>query len=448
MDPAVDVRFTDYFNSSIAPDMILRWPKENRQRFVFVRPTGSENWLLSELPPVSCFKPLIFALEDLDIASVANGSVAAGRSLRAAASAADAWVTDASATEAVSAGRARSPVLGMLSQALVRGGRGVSNGREISDLSEAAEDGFDGAIGGALTVTRQAVEAIEGHLNDEQSGHITRVLRAIWEAHGSDAARFPSTTSLGRITADDLSYLLRITSSGSAEFWHKIGRTINTELLANTDVADPSPNLHALISASLESLQSKGTRLAYEPFRLGEPEDFPRWIIANGCLALRGLNWTAYVAARRSAELPVADDFGMPDLNTVRERATDNRVRITEVQLARADATVTYESTEGIEILRDPVLGRIEANLEGARVHKAVAVLPDGGKADIDFPQRTAVGPGNATFFLGPLLRSVLPLLSDFSPQERAELVRVLRPSRSDFDQGSLFPDWPDDQES
>lgn len=139
MDPAVDVRFTDYFNSSIAPDMILRWPKENRQRFVFVRPTGSENWLLSELPPVSCFKPLIFALEDLDIASVANGSVAAGRSLRAAASAADAWVTDASATEAVSAGRARSPVLGMLSQALVRGGRGVSNGREISDLSEAAE---------------------------------------------------------------------------------------------------------------------------------------------------------------------------------------------------------------------------------------------------------------------------------------------------------------------
>ncbi len=443
MDPAVDVRFTDYFNNSIAPDMILRWPSENnRERLLFVRPTGDPGWLLNELPLVSPYKPLMFTLEDLHVTPHGNGSGAARDSLGVAASAADTWITDASATEAMSAGRTRSPVLGMLSQALVRGGRGVSDGQEIRDLAGATEGGFDGASSGSVPAARSAVEAIEGHLNAEQSGRITRLLRAVWEAHGSDAARFPTTSSVGRLTADDLSYLLRITSEGSAEFWRRIGRAINTELVGGAEVADPSPNLQALVSASLDTLQAKGTRLAYEPFQLGESEDFPRWMVANRCLALRGLNWTSYVAARRAAEFPAADDAEMPDLKTVRERAAGSRARITEIQFERTDRAVTYESTEGGEILGDVALSHIEAELQGARVHKAVVVLPDGGSADIDFRQRTAVGPGSATFLLGSLLWSALPLLSNFSSEEQADLRRILR---GDSYQDTLFPEWPED---
>jgi hypothetical protein len=444
MDPAVDIRLTDYFNNSIAPDMVLRWPSENRERLLFVRPTGSAGWLLNELPLVSRYRPLMFALEDLDIAPHGNGSGGAADSLGAAASAAGTWITDASGTEAMSAGREQSPILGMLSQALVRGGRGVSDGQEIRNLAGATEGGFDGASRGSVPAVHSAVGAIEDHLDAEQSGRITRLLRAVWEAHGSDAARFPATSSVGKLTADDLSYLLKITSEGSAEFWYRIGRTINTELLGRAEVEDPSPNLQALVSASLDILQAKGTRLAYEPFRLHESEDFPRWMVTNGCLALRGLNWIAYVAARRADEFPAVDETEMPDLKTLRERAAGYHVRITEVRLARADRAATYESTEGAEILGDLALSKIEADLEGARVHKAVALLPDGGSAEIDFPQKTAVGPTSATFLLGSLMRSVLPLLSDFLPEERAGLREFLR---GDFEQDTLFPEGPSGDE-
>ncbi|HEY1915529.1 MAG TPA: hypothetical protein VGH27_08135 [Streptosporangiaceae bacterium] len=429
MDPTVAPRFTEYYNHSIAPDIVLRWPGENnRERLLYVRPTANASWLLHELPFIRSHRPLVFTLEDLDGDSRPEKIASPDRVLlEEQATTAGTWITDPSGTEAVSTVRNQSHVAGMLSRALVRGGRGVSDGREIHDLTDTAEGGFDAASRGSILETRSAVEAIETHLDTEQSGRLTRLLRAIWEGYGSDSARFPSTLSLGKLTADDLSYLLTITSQGSAEFWRRIGRTVTTELLGRIHVEDPSQNLQALISASLEALQAKGIRLITEPVRLDEEEYFPRWTVSRGCLALRGLNWTTYIAARLNDELPPADDADMPNLRTLRERAAAHYVRITEVQLAKADRAVTYGSTEGGEILRDDALSRIEADLNGALVDKVDAVLPEGGKVEVDFPRRTALGKTSATFLLGPLMRTTLPLLSDFTPSELAELRPVIR---------------------
>jgi hypothetical protein len=437
-DPTVDTHFTDYFNHSVAPDIVLRWPGENKERLLFVRQTGNADWLLNDLKFVSAYQPLIFTLEGID---AAPGLTEQNRreSLDEAAIAGGTWITDPSGTEAVSGVRAQSPVLGMLSQALVRGGRGVFNGAEIHNLADATEDGFEAAVNGSGLVAQSAIRAIERHLDAEQSGRITRVLRAVWEGHGSEAARFPATSSIGKLTADDLSYLLEITSDGTAEFWHRIGRSVSTELLGHIQVDDPSANLQALVSASLHVLQAKGMRLLHEPLRLGESEDFPRWVVARGCLALRGLNWTAYVAARRARELPVANDSDkseMPDLDTLKYRAAGSEVRITEVKLANSHRAITYESTKGGEILGDDELSQIEAGLGDVRVDKATAALPAGGFVEIDFPRRTAVGEHDAPFLLGPLLSSALPLLSDFSPDELAELRRIVR---GDFYQDGLF---------
>jgi hypothetical protein len=427
-DPTVDTHFTDYFNHSVAPDIVLRWPGEHKERLLFVRQTGNADWLLNDLKFISTYSPLIFTLAGIDATAGLTGEN--GReALDEAAIAGGTWITDPSGTQAVSDVRAQSPVLGMLSQALVRGGRGVFNGAEVHNLADATEDGFEAAVSGSSSVTASAVRAIERHLNAEQSGRITRVLRAVWEGHGGAAARFPATSSTGKLTADDLSYLLEITSDATTEFWRRIGRSVSTELLGRAQVDDPSANLQALVSASLHILQAKGVRLLHEPWRLGESEDFPRWVVTRGCLALRGLSWTAYVAARRAQELPVADESDkphLPDLAELRNRAAGSQVRITEVKLADSHRAVTYESTQGGEILGDDELSQIEAELGDVRVDQATAAIPAGGIVEIDFPQRTAIGAESNTFLLGPLLSSLLPLLSGFSPEELTDLRHLL----------------------
>jgi hypothetical protein len=129
----------------------------------------------------------------------------------------------------------------------------------------------------------------------------------------------------------------------------------------------------------------------------------------------------------------------MPDYSTVTSRAATYHTRISQVQLAGADTAVTFESTQGGEVLGREELSAIVEDMGGAPLREAVAVLPDGGYVKIDFPKETASGPGNVTLLLRPLMRFALPLLSDFSRDDLAGLRRILQGDA----QEELYPDLP-----
>ena len=432
-DPSVSVTFTDYFNHTLVPDLVLRWPTENRERMVYVRPNPSDRWLLDGLDFVSAHKPVVFTLGDLAPAA-ASKAPENRQMLTDKALATDTWITDPSGVAAVSSVRGKQTYLGLLSQALVRGGRGVCGGEEIADLAKTTEAGFAASRRLWEPDTRRAVQAIEGSLDTEQSGRLTRVLRAIWEGHGGAASTFPTSASVGQLTDDDLSYLLSAVEQASSDFWRRIGRTITTAQLGRVRIEDPSANMQALVRASMENLQARGVRVVDEPFRLGESDEVPRWMVAKGCLALRGLNWTAYVAARRTEELPPPDDARVPDLPILKRRASAGAASITQVQLGRDDRAVTYESKDGTDVLDDPGLQQAAADLGITLVEKAIAALEDARSVGIDFAQKSAIGPTNAVFPLGSLLRSALPLISELESDELASLQAALKPLPSGDD--------------
>jgi hypothetical protein len=437
IDPTVQVRFTDYFNHTIAPDIVLQWPHESRrERFLFVRLQSTPEWLLNDLPFVAPHRPLVFTLGDLDIHTRGKSSGTARASLETESIAAGTWITDSSGTEAMSKSRAQGVALGLLGQAMVRGGKGVSDGNDIAALTTDTEAGFTEAgspsslnVTSAADTIRSAVETIESHLDDAQSGRLIRLLRAVWEGHGGDSALFPKTRDIGRLTADDLSYLLKSATEASVGFWYRIGRTLTTELLGQIRVEDPSASLQALVAGNLESLQAKGIRLRHEPFHVDEPEQqVPRWRVDRGCLTMRGLNWTAYIAAQTKEEFPSPDPISqveVPDLETLRSRAAAS-VPITRIQFGRDDRAFTYESKDGRTILDVPELDAAVADLGVTEVSEATARLPGGGSVEIDFPTRTGAGPTNSRLPLGSLMRSILPLLGEFPSGELTELRSVL----------------------
>jgi hypothetical protein len=155
---------------------------------------------------------------------------------------------------------------------------------------------------------------------------------------------------------------------------------------------------------------------------------------AKGCLALRGLNWTAYVSARRTEELPPPDDAQVPDLPALKRRASAAGASITQIQLGRDDRAVTYESKDGTDVLDDPGLHQAAADLGITLVEKAIAALEGVRSVGIDFAQKSAIGPTNAVFPLGSLLRSALPLISELESDEVASLQAALKPLPSGDD--------------
>jgi hypothetical protein len=196
------------------------------------------------------------------------------------------------------------------------------------------------------------------------------------------------------------------------------------------------------MSASLETLQAKGVRLRYEPRSPSEPESSQRWLVSAGCLAFRGRDWTAYVAARRTGELPQPDNVTPPDLAELRRRASRNPVPITQVRLGRSDRVITYESKDGGDVLGYQGLDRAAANLGITSIEGAVVTLQDEGDVGIDFSANTAAGLADAALPLGALMRSVLPLLSDMPPAQRVTASRALI---GDGYQPSLFEEDEDE---
>lgn len=427
-DPAVTVRTTEYFNHSFAPDLVLSWAREDRDRLVFVRPTGSADWLLDDLPMVSDrYDPMLFALEDITTTAPAGAESEAQRTqLAEAAIEARTWITDPSGMAAISTVRVNNPVLDLLGQALVRGGRGLANDSEIGVLAQTTTDGFVGAASQVADATRMAVEAIQGHLDSVQSGRLTRVLRAVWEGHGGAASTFPSSVEVGRLTDDDLTYLLSATATASRDFWRRVARTVTTEQLGRLRLDDPSMALQELVSANIDGLQAKGLRVLTEPHQLGESEDVPRWMVSRGCLALRGLNWVTYLAARKAEELPQEEAGRTPSLATLRDRATSRRATITRVQLGRGDRAVTYEARDGLDVMNDEELDQVATDMRGAAVETASLNLPGGGTVTLDFGKRTALGPTSSVFPIGTFVRSVLPLVSSLTDEELTAVARLL----------------------
>jgi hypothetical protein len=202
-DPSVSVTFTDYFNHTAVPDMVLRWPTENRERLLYIRPNPSDRWLLNGLSFVCEHKPMVFTLEDLASADDLDEWDKTRKMLARQAQASDTWITDPSGVAAVTSVQVKQPYLRLLGQALVRGGRGVSGGAEITDLAYKTEAGFAASRQLSESATKQAVQAIEDNLDAEQSGRLTRVLRAVWEGNGGAASKFPTAASVGHLTDDD-----------------------------------------------------------------------------------------------------------------------------------------------------------------------------------------------------------------------------------------------------
>ena len=95
--------------------------------------------------------------------------------------------------------------------------------------------------------------------------------------------------------------------------------------------------------------------------------------MAKGYLALRALNWTAYVAALKADELPPAHKMQVPDLEILRARATASSMPLTQIQFGRGDRAVIYKSKDGRSVLGAPELSSAIRDLRVTDIDEAVA---------------------------------------------------------------------------
>ncbi|MEV5206318.1 hypothetical protein AB0K35_02425 [Micromonospora sp. NPDC053740] len=406
-DPSARVRKTEYFNHTFAPDLVLTWPEEHRERLVFLRTDPNPEWLAADLKIIAPSHPIMITLDDFG----SGQDSAAHERLVMAAKEARALITDPDAIEEFVSPRV--PITSVLTNAVIRGGMGLVDEQAARGATESAIAGFSAAEHLEAEPIRSALVAAEGMLDDEQANRFSRLYRAVWEGQGGTPEDFPSHRNLaGPLTGRDLSLLLATLTTDDVQFWRRIGRSVRLEQVVALG-PESGPNLGHLVEANLDRLLARGARVFGQTGASSSEGQRANWGVEKDCLALRGDGWIAYFAAR-SNDLPPPETRRGVSVTTLIDGIRQLGVRMTDVKVQQANFAISIQAVGNADVVDSPDFGQLVAR--GDSVAQTAAIEMSSGRNLIaDFVTGTAMGHTNASFPLDELAQAAVRLLLELS---------------------------------
>ncbi|WP_141754027.1 hypothetical protein [Streptomyces subrutilus] len=424
-DQGVRIESTEFFNHTYAPDLVLHWQGDGQSRQVYLRTSDNPDYIREDISAIAGKNPIIMPLVPL------RDSAGSGELETASASASTLVATPSSINEFAEV-RTDSAVSGLLSHAVLQGGRGLLSEERVRSVSSAVDAGFAAAQLSEPEETRQAVVAAERLLDPARAGVLTRLLHAVWLGSGAPASAFPGATG---ITADldpvSLKLLLDITVSDDPEFWRRIASGITLEKLCELEISADSESLQHLIAASVDRLRAKSLRVS----GIKNPELSSlalRWFVSAGLLGFESRNYVTHFSPGPVSSMGTVDRPNPipPHLSLLIHRASSAGINLDEITIESDDGRrIDYRPPSGTEIWRDNVLDQLASVLGQKRSAAVSAVVPLPGGArhlTCDLESLTASGRTAAKFHLSELIQFAIPLLRDLSRVESGQLIEAI----------------------
>lgn len=444
VEPRAVIYETDYFDHSFAPDLVLRQPgvPADPERWIFLRTTNEPRVLTTDLEVAAHRSMMLIsldsfrterseALEVLDRASVER----------------DALVMDVPALVQIGESDQRPSTTALMTRALVASGRGLLDAGGAQTTLESFATGVEGAIEGAVGPTGAAAREVRRRLTAAGAARVTSFLGALWEGSGRSRMDFPGQLGTAGLDETSLGLLLDGPEINNDQLWRRLaGRTSLTQI---ADATSGSPeNLQRLVKAGLGSITAHVCLI--EPaglFGADETQSW-RWVVRDRRLSLVGRGFTAHIAARRE-DLPSIEPRRAPiGLDTVRQRARQFGIVLSEVRMRARNRTIGYDSTGGEDIVYDHELDQIGATLGDPLVAHAEAQVSGDARLSCDFWTGTTglVAP-RAQIPVGELVATAIRLLEPLDDDDAQTVMELLRPGGATlsedgiWDRPSLFDD-------
>lgn len=425
LDQRVRVLGTNHFNHTWIPDLVLEWPQEpNRpERPVFLRLNAYQTDTARDLDSLGSQHPILCELartdERGDDAERVEWETIAERS-RASGS----LVTDPAGMGRVAVSRGDTPVQPLFASALVRGGRGVLHQEDAEAAVRTVSGGYEGAARLDRGAVADAARVAQSLLSPIEVTRVAGLLQAVWIGSGGEVTDLPTdVVALGELDSEALQFLIDTDEIENPGFWESLGRFLDLDRVRRLAVGDYSANLQHLIRPVAAALSAKICQVAEDQPRLSiDTPDF-YWIVERNLLALRGVDFTAYVASIAEHMTIKEGDHPGARLGDLLERAEKHNFGLTDVELTQGDNTLAFRSETDADITENPTLSEVAATFgDDARVRRATTTMSAGRDLHIDFPARRTTGMTSAQFPVSELVRRSIHALLDLDEELAIEL--------------------------
>lgn len=433
LDPTASIRFTEYFNHTFAPDIVMQWPKDGRgaERFVYLRLSDRARELTADVSHIRDQRPVVLSLTSPTRGGVSSTPAeeaehqGAIEELSSAAQEADTLVSDLGGLSTLATARNSSTFVGLLSATVARGGRGLLTVGSAAAAATSIDAGFMGAQQLNAEAVRLASNTSDSLLSATHASRLNRFLQAVWVGAGGRPDLYPREMSLGgELDDDSWAFLLDLPIIDDLDFWRRLGRSLTVSQLARLNVNDGSENLHNLVKANTDWLWARNcTVVAEEPNLLElELRDQWKWTVRRRALALRGPSFTCYLAELKAGldqiEGTQSDGVAVPEL---RERAKGRK--ITGVVMSAGQEELDLASRVQGDVTNSAWLDLLSSvGGDGPRVKRATALLTTGHTVHVDFTQSAASAATRSQPAIPAFVTGVLPLLRSMDAEAMAAM--------------------------
>jgi len=434
LEPRATIHFTEYFNHSYAPDIVIRWPGSRDERYVYLRTTGYSKELDEDISQIAEHKPIVLSL-GLPVSESSHGVEA--HNLNDKAKSVNTLISNLEAIGTLGSQAGRAAAGGLLNSGIVKGGRGFLT----PDVAKSAVEIVDSGLEGARSLDQAAVQAARkvalDILQPIQSRRIEQLYKAVWLGVGGRLDQYPGVPNLdGTLDDETWNYLLGLDEVIGLDFWRRIGNKLGIEQINRLSTTNKE-NFHNLIKANVETIWARACIILDESDSLFSNSSAPpswEWTIERNVLALKGQSFSVFFGEKLDA---------LPNQNAINELG----VSLDDL-IARANSQSITNVTGQIEQVEFALSGKNDANVFGTRLLNIMANVPQGDLSvtrvtarahssahmQLNFPTSTATASGGAHVPLVSFVECAVPLLRTVNDGEMKEILASSLSSEPVFD--------------
>lgn len=416
-DSAVQIHSTEYFNNTYSPDFVLSWPGQKEIRKLFLRADSNPAYLKEDVEIVGDDESILMPLAH-SLASEESDAELQELSARHSVLVANSDSVDALAKESK-----QSPYGGLISRAILQGGKGLVRRERAESIAEAVAEGFESASKSSPAHIEDAVKAAHGVLDTPRSNTIDSFLQALWIASGARADTFPVAVAANpSVDSSSLAFLLEMPDLDDDGFWSRIGASIDIERVLRSGILGSTPNLQRLMRVNASSLRARVCRVA-ESRHLANTRKYD-WFVGEGGLGLSLGDVSAIFTNQRISDIEAEGVNSIQSIDSVGERASFAGVRLVAVSISAKDRRIEYIADQQVDISHDRQLSNVASALgRSAGVQSATATVGAANRRLIcNFADSTSHGNSNAKYYLSEMALTALPLFVDLSTRELEDI--------------------------
>ncbi|MFG2792598.1 hypothetical protein [Streptomyces sp. NPDC048419] len=429
MNPQIHVKTTTYFNHTHVPDMVAYWPDDadTGERYIYLRTTTNPDDLRHD---ISCLarenRPVILVLGDFESADDA-------RELHSSSVERDTLVLDLAALSALTSNSATDPLYGLISNAVIEGGRGVLDEHGAARLANTVTSGVRAARHGDAVGTDEAIGLAATALTPVAAQRMAALLTTLWQGSGSTLTALERAPRyIPHLDELSLTYLLKSEEITDDEFWIRIAQRVTLPELLQTEMYD-SANLQHLMHNSLTLWEARTCSVIPSTFATARLEAQWRWSVSSGILTLHASGFRLRVAPKLT-QLNANTEHDLPPFELIRERLSLLRMGLKAITLMNGGEKASYHG-KVLGVLHSTQLDYIsEALGPGAVVRDIETWTRSGVPLKCNFSTRAAhVKSPRGSVVLKDLIETSVRLFSDLSQDEESHFGEMIRQSH-DFD--------------